>query len=74
MIRVNKLNKEEFYLNPSLIETIEKKPDTVITLINGKKFVVADTVEEILKNIIKYYKTVGLVAPQVVLNEDDIIE
>ena len=68
MIRVKKLNKEEFYLNPSLIEIVEKTPDTVITLINSKKYVVSDTIEELLENIMNYYKLVGLASPQVIFN------
>ena len=32
----------------------EETPDTVITLTNGKKFVVAETVEEIVQKVIEY--------------------
>jgi flagellar protein FlbD len=71
MIRVSKLNKEEFYINPSLIETIEKTPDTVISLINGKKFVVADKIPDILQTIEEYYKIVGLTSPQITFNSYD---
>jgi len=65
MIKVKKLSKEEFYINPSLIETIEKTPDSVITLINGKKIIVSDTIDELLKNITDYYKTVGIILPRI---------
>ena len=70
MIRVRKLSKdeEEFYINPSLIETIEKKPDTIITLMNNKKYIVADTVEELLESIKGYYKITGLIIPQIAFN------
>ena len=74
MILVKKINKDEFYLNPTLIETIEKTPDSVITLINGKKYLVADTVEEILNSISEYYKEVGAVSPQIMFNELDFNE
>jgi flagellar protein FlbD len=75
MIRVTKLNKkDEFYLNPSMIETIEKTPDTVITLINGKKYVIADQIEEILQIIEDYYKIVGLTSPQIIFNSYDFSE
>lgn len=74
MILVKKINKDEFYINPTLIETIEKTPDSVITLINGKKYIVADTMEEILNSIMEYYKKVGSVSPQIQLNSYDFNE
>ena len=71
MIRVKKLNQDEFFINPSLIETIEKRPDTMITLINNKKYIVADTIEEVLENIAAYYKVAGLISPQITFNSYD---
>jgi flagellar protein FlbD len=72
MVKVTKLNrKDEFYINPSMIETIEKTPDTVITLINGKKYVVADSLDEVLQVIENYYKIVGLTSPQIIFNSYD---
>lgn len=74
MIKVSKNNKKEFYLNPSLIETIEITPDTVITLINNKKYIVSESGEEILKRIADYYKLVNLTPPRVAFNEYDFSE
>ncbi|KLU60378.1 flagellar protein (FlbD) [Peptococcaceae bacterium CEB3] len=42
MIKVTRLNKKSFYLNPDLIETMEQTPDTVITLTGGNKYVVTE--------------------------------
>ena len=41
MITVTRLNGPAFALNPDLIERIETTPDTVITLVDGAKYVVA---------------------------------
>lgn len=71
MIKVKRLNQEEFYINPSLIQTIEKKPDTMITMINSKKYIVADSIEELLKSITEYYKVAGLISPQIIFNSYD---
>ena len=71
MIKVRKLSQEEFYINPSLIETVEKKPDTMITLINNKKYIIADTVEDLLANIENYYKIAGLISPKIIFNSYD---
>lgn len=54
MIKLLKLNGEEFILNCDLIETIEKTPDTIITLTNGKKFLVKDSIEAIINKVVIY--------------------
>ena len=48
MIRVTRLNGERFALNPDLIERVEAHPDTVVFLIDGTKYVVRETVDEVL--------------------------
>lgn len=68
MIKVTKLNKEAIYINPALIEIIEKTPDTLITLITGKKIIVSEPIEELRDNIIEYFKVVGMIAPQIIFN------
>jgi flagellar protein FlbD len=54
MIEVTRLNKKEFVLNCDWIETVEATPDTVITLTNGKKYVVAENVDDIVKKVVEY--------------------
>lgn len=54
MIELTKLNGEKFYLNPDHIEIIEMKPDTLITLINGRKHYAYETVDVIIDRIIRY--------------------
>lgn len=43
MITVTRLNGPPFLLNPDLIERAEATPDTVITLVNGTKYVVSES-------------------------------
>jgi flagellar protein FlbD len=59
MISVKRLNNQEFWLNPHLVETIEATPDTVITLSTGKQLVIKESVAEVVAKIIKYRKTIG---------------
>ena len=54
MIRVTRLNGERFALNPDLIERVEGHPDTVAFLTDGTKYVVKETVEEVLHEIREY--------------------
>jgi flagellar protein FlbD len=54
MIRLQRLNKAEFILNADFIETLEATPDTVITLSNGKKLMVKNSIDDIVKQTIAY--------------------
>lgn len=54
MIYLTRTNGTQFYINPELIQTVEKTPDTIITLINNKKIIVKDTPQEIAERFIEY--------------------
>jgi flagellar protein FlbD len=54
MIRVTRLNGTSFVLNCELIESVESTPDTVLTTINGKKFVVLEAIDEIVEKVVQY--------------------
>jgi len=54
MITVTRINKTMLVINAEWIETVESTPDTVITLTNGKKYVVTESVEEVVDLVIKY--------------------
>lgn len=58
MIKVTRLNGKEYYINFDLIETIEETPDTVMTLRDGKKYVVLENTEEIINRIIDFKRKV----------------
>ena len=54
MINVRLINNEEIVLNSDLIEFMEATPDTIISLSNGKKMIVRDSVREIVDKIVDY--------------------
>lgn len=54
MIWLTGLNQKEFVLNSNLIEKIEEVPESMITLTNGKKYLVTESVEDIIKKVVKY--------------------
>jgi flagellar protein FlbD len=54
MIEVVGINGEEFLINAALIEKIEFIPETKITLTTGKYYLVKDTKEQILNEIITF--------------------
>lgn len=54
MIPVTRRNGTGFALNPDLVERIEATPDTVVHLVNGTKYVVAETVSQLVEEIRAY--------------------
>jgi flagellar protein FlbD len=54
VIRVTRLNGEQFALNPDLIERVEAHPDTVAFLLDGTKYVVKESVDDVLQEIREY--------------------
>ena len=59
MIKLTKFKSEaqkkgEFVLNAEIIETVEETPDTVVTLTNGKKLIVEESMDEIVRRVMEY--------------------
>ena len=57
MIKVTRLNHSALILNSDLIEQIEITPDTVITLTSGQKFMVLESADEIVEEVIAFRKS-----------------
>jgi len=51
MIVLTRLSGKEFALNSDLIERVESTPDTVVTLVDGTKYVVAESVTEVVQDV-----------------------
>jgi flagellar protein FlbD len=56
MIELTKLDNTIFILNCQLIECVEEKPDTTITMSNGKKYIVKENTKEIVAKVMEYKK------------------
>ena len=54
MIAVHRLRGEPMFLNADLVESIEATPDTVLTLVDGRRIVVADSPEEVAERIVEF--------------------
>ena len=60
MIKVTRLkSNDDFVLNAELIETIEETPDTVVTLTNGKKLIVEESMDELVGRVMDYRRALG---------------
>ena len=58
MIELRRLNDSAVILNADLIEMVEATPDTMITLSTGRKIVVKDSVDEVIKKVVKYRRLI----------------
>ena len=54
MIKLTKLNDEEFVINSNQIESIEQIPETKIVLMNKDFYIVQETIDEIINKIIEF--------------------
>ena len=54
MIEVTGLNNKLFILNADHIEKVETMPETIITLTNGKKYIVLESIEDVRNKVIEY--------------------
>ncbi|MGL5152448.1 MAG: flagellar FlbD family protein [Clostridium sp.] len=54
MIYLTGMDNKEYVLNADHIEKLEEVPETIITLINGKKYIVLESVEEVIEEVIRY--------------------
>ncbi|MGH2913376.1 MAG: flagellar FlbD family protein [Solirubrobacteraceae bacterium] len=60
MITLHRLGHavDPFQINPDVIVTVEAMPDTVITIVNGQKIVVAEPPERVADEIAAYRATI----------------
>ncbi|MFC0080837.1 flagellar FlbD family protein [Aciditerrimonas ferrireducens] len=53
MISLTRLQGARFALNPDLIERVEATPDTVVTLVTGSRYVVAESLEQVVAAVLQ---------------------
>ena len=70
MITLHKLNGNTIVLNAELIETVESTPDTLVTLVDRRRMMVVESVDEVVDLFMDYRRaitpsplTLGAVGP-----------
>ncbi|MDG6102021.1 flagellar FlbD family protein [Dactylosporangium aurantiacum] len=66
MILLTRLNGPVFALNPDLVERADCTPDTVVTLVDGTKYLIAESLPELVELIRRYRAQVVVDAQQLV--------
>ncbi|MGO4690010.1 flagellar FlbD family protein [Glaciibacter sp. 2TAF33] len=54
MIVVTRLNDSQFAINPDLIERIHSNPDTTLVMVDGAKYIVTESMDEVIERVAAY--------------------
>lgn len=60
MIKLTRLNGQPLTLNAELIETVEACPNTVVNLATNNRYLVRESVDEVVEKVIEYRKRVNV--------------
>jgi len=60
LIRLTRLDGKQFIINADLIEVIDETPDTVITTTTGRRFIVSEKGDEVVRRCIDYRRDRGV--------------
>jgi flagellar protein FlbD len=67
MIHLTKIDSTEIVVNADEIETVEHAHDSTITLKSGRKIIVSENDDEIIRRVVEYKKTCnGVLEPKIV--------
>jgi len=58
MIRLTRVNHQPLAVNSDLIKFVEQTHDTVLTLINGDKVVVRESLEEVIRRTLEFRRSI----------------
>jgi len=62
VIHLTRLNGQGFVLNPDLILRAETTPDTVVTLVDGTRYLVEEPIDVLAERVLRYRASVVAVA------------
>jgi flagellar protein FlbD len=54
MITLSRLNGAAFAVNCDLIERVDASPDTVLTLVDGTRYIVSESLDEVIDRIRRF--------------------
>lgn len=69
MISVTRLNGGELVINSDLIEFIEAAPDTIVSLVTGKRIMIQESAEIVIEKVAEFKRlSSGIKFPEKALN------
>lgn len=68
MIKVTRLNGAELVVNVDMIEFVEALPDTIISLVTGKKIMIKESADTVIERVAEFKRmSSGSSVPKTVL-------
>ena len=64
MIKATRINGEEFVVNAELIQYVESRPDTIITLVSKDRVIVKESLDEVVRRVIEYGRSLRSFPPE----------
>ncbi len=58
MIFLTMMNGERHLINHRLIESVKQNPDTTITMTNGKKLIIKESLDEVFEIVLNYNRRI----------------
>ncbi len=58
MIRLTRFNRQTFMVNSDAIKFVESAPDTTVTLMNGERLLVLESVDEVVARIVAFRREI----------------
>ncbi len=59
VIKLTRLGGRPFYLNSDLIESLESTPDTTILLTSGKRLIVQESADEVVRRVTLFRRLIA---------------
>lgn len=59
MIMVTRLNGTPLMLNENFIEAAEETPDTVVTMMNGHRYILQEKLDDIIERSVEFRRRFG---------------
>lgn len=63
MLKLTRLNNNTVAINPDHIGWVEANPDTTLSLLNGEKILVKETLDELIEAVIQFRRLVRMTEP-----------
>lgn len=64
MIKLTRINGDEFVVNAEMIKYVEARPDTIITMVTKERVRVKEEVDEVVRRVIEYGRRLRSFPPE----------
>ncbi|WP_307844021.1 flagellar FlbD family protein [Sanguibacter suaedae] len=68
---MTRLNGPPFAVNPDLVQRIDSAPDTILTLVDGTKYIVQETMHEVIERINEHRSRMIARAQEIQRDDED---